>query len=59
MRLTLLAPALLLLCALSAQAQTDAAAAAAKEPGAVVKPSGLVFLSLQCHVHFREHSERF
>jgi FKBP-type peptidyl-prolyl cis-trans isomerase FkpA len=51
MRLTLLAPALLapalLLAALSAQAQTDAAAAAAKEPGAVVTPSGLVFRSLQ------------
>jgi FKBP-type peptidyl-prolyl cis-trans isomerase FkpA len=47
MRLNFLAPALLLLCALSAQAQSDAAAAAAKEPGAVVKPSGLVFLSLR------------
>ena len=47
MRLTFLAPALLLLCALLAQAQSDAAAAAAKEPGAVVKPSGLVFLSLR------------
>jgi FKBP-type peptidyl-prolyl cis-trans isomerase FkpA len=47
MRFTLLAPALMLL-ALSAQAQTDAvAAAAAKEPGAVVTPSGLVFLSLK------------
>jgi FKBP-type peptidyl-prolyl cis-trans isomerase FkpA len=46
MRTFLLAPALLLL-ALSAQAQTDAAAAAAKAPGAVVKPSGLVFLSLR------------
>jgi FKBP-type peptidyl-prolyl cis-trans isomerase FkpA len=45
MRTSLLAPALLLF-ALSAQAQTDPAlAAAAKEPGAVVKPSGLVFLS--------------
>lgn len=45
MRSSLLAPALLLF-ALSAQAQTDPAlAAAAKEPGAVVKPSGLVFLS--------------
>ena len=45
MRFTLLASALLL-SALSAQAQSDAAAAAAaKEPGAVVKPSGLVFLS--------------
>ena len=46
MRFTLLAPALLL-CALAAHAQTDAAAAAAKEPGAVLKPSGLVFLSLR------------
>lgn len=46
MRFTLLAPALLL-CALAAQAQTDAAAAAAKEPGAVLKPSGLVLLSLR------------
>ena len=45
MRKSLLAPALLLF-ALSAHAQTDPAlAAAAKEPGAVVKPSGLVFLS--------------
>jgi FKBP-type peptidyl-prolyl cis-trans isomerase FkpA len=44
MRFTFLAPAVLL-CALSAQAQSDAAAAAAKEPGAVLKPSGLVFLS--------------
>ena len=45
MRFTFLAPALLL-CALAAQAQTDpVTAAAAKEPGAVVKPSGLVFLS--------------
>ena len=45
MRAPLLAPALLLF-ALSAHAQTDRAlAAAAKEPGAVVKPSGLVFLS--------------
>ncbi|HYN58711.1 MAG TPA: FKBP-type peptidyl-prolyl cis-trans isomerase [Rubrivivax sp.] len=49
MRFTFPAPALMLLCALSAQAQTDnaAAAAAAKEPGAVVTPSGLVFRSLQ------------
>jgi FKBP-type peptidyl-prolyl cis-trans isomerase FkpA len=47
MRFTLLAPALLS-CALAANAQTDAAAAAAaKEPGAVLKPSGLVFLSLR------------
>lgn len=47
MRFASLAPALLLcaLSSLSAHAQTDAAAAAAKEPGAVVKPSGLVFLS--------------
>lgn len=44
MRTSLLAPALLLF-ALSAHAQTDPALAAAKEPGAVVKPSGLVFLS--------------
>ncbi len=45
MRITFLAPALLL-CAFAAHAQTDAvAAAAAKEPGAAVKPSGLVFLS--------------
>jgi len=45
MRTSLLAPALLLF-ALSAQAQTDPAlAAAAKEAGAAVKPSGLVFLS--------------
>ena len=47
MRFTFLAPALLLLGALTAQAQSDAAVAAAKEPGAVVKPSGLVFLSLR------------
>jgi FKBP-type peptidyl-prolyl cis-trans isomerase FkpA len=48
MRLTSLAPALLLLCALQAPAQTDAvAAAAAKEPGAVLTPSGLVFRSLR------------
>ena len=47
MRPTFLAPALLL-CALAAHAQTDAVvAAAAKEPGAVLKPSGLVFLSLR------------
>ena len=47
MRFAFLAPALLL-CALAAHAQTDAVvAAAAKEPGAVLKPSGLVFLSLR------------
>lgn len=46
MRLTLLAPALIF-AALSAHAQTDAAAAAAKEPGAVVTPSGLVYRSLK------------
>jgi len=47
MRSTLLAPALLL-CALTAHAQTDVAAtAAAKETGAVVTPSGLVFRSLK------------
>ena len=50
MRFTLLLPALLL--ALASQAQTPAPsdpalAAAAKEPGAMVKPSGLVFLSLR------------
>jgi FKBP-type peptidyl-prolyl cis-trans isomerase FkpA len=45
MRFTLLAPALLSF-ALLAHAQSDPVlAAAAKEPGAVVKPSGLVFLS--------------
>ena len=45
MRFNFLASALLL-CALGAHAQTDAVlASAAKEPGAVVKPSGLVFLS--------------
>jgi FKBP-type peptidyl-prolyl cis-trans isomerase FkpA len=45
MRFTLLAPALLTF-ALLAHAQSDPVlAAAAKEPGAVVKPSGLVFLS--------------
>jgi FKBP-type peptidyl-prolyl cis-trans isomerase FkpA len=45
MRFISLAPALLL-CALGAHAQTDAvAAAAAKEPGAAVKPSGLVIVS--------------
>jgi FKBP-type peptidyl-prolyl cis-trans isomerase FkpA len=47
MRFTFLAPALMLLCALPAHAQTDAvAAAAAKEAGAVVTPSGLVYRSL-------------
>ena len=48
MRFAFLAPALLLsaFTSFSAHAQTDAAAtAAAKEPGAVVKPSGLVYLS--------------
>jgi FKBP-type peptidyl-prolyl cis-trans isomerase FkpA len=45
MRPSLLAPALLI-SALCAHAQSDPAlAAAAKEPGAVLKPSGLVFLS--------------
>jgi FKBP-type peptidyl-prolyl cis-trans isomerase FkpA len=47
MRLPLLVPALLMLTALMAHAQTDAAAAAAaKEPGAVVTTSGLVYRSL-------------
>jgi FKBP-type peptidyl-prolyl cis-trans isomerase FkpA len=46
MRFSFLAPALLLFN-LVAHAQTDAAAAAAKESGAVLKPSGLVFLSLR------------
>ena len=47
MRMTFVATALLL-CALQAQAQTDpVAAAAAKQPGAVVTPSGLVFVSLR------------
>ena len=46
MRPTLAALALLF-SALTAHAQTDAAAAAAKEPGAVVTPSGLVFRSLK------------
>ncbi|MBN8492410.1 MAG: FKBP-type peptidyl-prolyl cis-trans isomerase [Burkholderiales bacterium] len=46
MRSTLLACALVL-GGVAAQAQTDAAqAASAKEPGAVVTPSGLVFRSL-------------
>ncbi len=52
MRFTLLASALALICVLptqaQAQAQNDAAAAAAaKEAGAVVTPSGLVYLSLK------------
>jgi FKBP-type peptidyl-prolyl cis-trans isomerase FkpA len=48
MRFILLAPALMLLCALPTHAQTDAvAAAAAKEAGAVVTPSGLVYRSLK------------
>lgn len=47
MRTTLLACALVF-SGLAAQAQTDAAlAASAKEPGAVVTPSGLVFRSLK------------
>jgi FKBP-type peptidyl-prolyl cis-trans isomerase FkpA len=48
MRFNVLAPALMLLCALPAHAQTDAVtAAAAKEAGAVVTPSGLVYRSLK------------
>jgi len=48
MRSTLLASAMAVSCLLPAQAQTDAAAAAAaKESGAVVTPSGLVYRSLQ------------
>ena len=48
MRPSLLAPFLSMMVFAAAQAQTDpAAAAAAKEPGAVVTPSGLVFRSLQ------------
>jgi FKBP-type peptidyl-prolyl cis-trans isomerase FkpA len=47
MRTTLLASALALMCTLPALAQTDAAAAAAKESGAVVTPSGLVYRSLK------------
>jgi FKBP-type peptidyl-prolyl cis-trans isomerase FkpA len=39
--------ALLALSAVSAWAQNDVAAAAAKEPGAVVSPSGLVYRSLK------------
>ena len=47
MRSLLLAPVLMLL-SLAAQAQSDPVlAAAAKEPGAVVTPSGLVFRSLK------------
>ncbi len=46
MRSILLTPALLLVAAVTAQAQTDAAAAAAKEPGAVVTSSGLVYRAL-------------
>jgi FKBP-type peptidyl-prolyl cis-trans isomerase FkpA len=40
-------PLLIALAAVPAAAQTDAAAKAAKEPGAVVSPSGLVFLSIK------------
>jgi FKBP-type peptidyl-prolyl cis-trans isomerase FkpA len=48
MRLTHLAPALLILHAFAACAQTDAtAAASAKEPGATVTASGLVYRSLK------------
>lgn len=48
MRSSLLISALALSCWLPAQAQTDAAAAAAaKESGAVVTPSGLVYRSLK------------
>jgi len=48
MRLSRLACTLLFITAFAAQAQSDAAvAAAAKEPGAVLTPSGLVFRSLQ------------
>jgi FKBP-type peptidyl-prolyl cis-trans isomerase FkpA len=48
MRSTLLASAMAVSCLLPAQAQTDAAAAAAaKESGAVVTPSGLVYRSLK------------
>jgi FKBP-type peptidyl-prolyl cis-trans isomerase FkpA len=60
-----LCAALLGLSALPALAQSDAAASAAKEPGAVVTPSGLVYRSLtegkgaspgatdQVRVHYR------
>ena len=48
MRSTLLAACLPFVFALPAQAQTDpAVAAAAKESGAVVTPSGLVYRSLK------------
>jgi FKBP-type peptidyl-prolyl cis-trans isomerase FkpA len=40
-------PLLIALAAVPAAAQTDAAAKAAKEPGAVVSPSGLVYLSIK------------
>ena len=40
-------PLLIALVAVPAAAQTDAAAKAAKEPGAVVSPSGLVYLSIK------------
>ncbi|WP_428423122.1 FKBP-type peptidyl-prolyl cis-trans isomerase [Methylibium sp.] len=43
----LLCTALLSLSALAAQAQPDVLANAAKEPGAVVTPSGLVYQSLK------------
>ena len=43
----LLCAALLSLSALAAQAQPDVLANAAKEPGAVVTPSGLVYQSLK------------
>ncbi len=40
-------PLLIALAAVPVAAQTDAAAKAAKEPGAVVSPSGLVYLSIK------------
>ena len=40
-------PLLIALAAVPAAAQTDTAAKAAKEPGAVVSPSGLVYLSIK------------
>ena len=40
-------PLLIALAAVPAAAQTDAAAKAAKEPGAVVSSSGLVYLSIK------------